>query len=88
MVENQLAKAVSDEVALRAVDVRRGAKLADMRVAVAGLAIATGGPRKRCAMRIGRSWLRVAIGTSSPRVGALKLVPGPRRMIKIRGANL
>lgn len=55
MVENQLAKAVSYEVTLRAVYVLSGSKLADMRVAVAGLAIPAGGPPKRCAMRIRRS---------------------------------
>jgi hypothetical protein len=55
MVEYQFAKAVSHDVTLRAVYVRRGPKLADMRIAVARLAIPAGDPPKRCAMRIRRS---------------------------------
>lgn len=46
MVEYQFAKAVSYDVTLRAVYVRRRSELADVRIAVTGLTIPAGDPPK------------------------------------------
>ena len=84
VVKNQLAKAVPFDVALRATYRGRRAKLGDVRVPVAGLAIPVDDAAERSAARVGEACPAMAINAASSRALLVTCNPSTTRDRRIQ----